>query len=417
MSRRTLSLIGSASLLIAALSHAPATTAAELKFDYIGYSGGTQISALGTTISSDLTAQSGISGSKLPNSDSTNVAAVKVGTLANVGAVETSVTATAFGDGVRLVSKAQTGRVSLLNGLIRADAVTTNNVSTATSSGMVSSSNTEFVNLHIGQNTIPVDIPRNYTLSIPGVATVVANGSMTVEKAGGKFTTGWGLAVTLLQARAGAPAGARIILNPTFAATLPPRPVDAAQVGGMAYGTHITSEAGSEISIEAGRSAPVGTPPSGSNNQSLTNSTLSVRVPGVINAGAIESISRSVTIPGYAEVTNTNQIANLYLFSGLIRAKAIKVTAHSKRVDGQFTADQKLELIGLVIAGKQIDVNVAKNTTINVANLGRVTINEQTRTVNANMVRALVIKLSTARAGLPIGAEIEIGVANTWIIG
>jgi hypothetical protein len=53
---------------------------------------------------------------------------------------------------------------------------------------------------------------------------------------------------------------------------------------------------------------------------------------------------------------------------------------------------------------------------IDVANLGRVTINHQKKTTNANLIRAIVIKLDTARAGLPVGAEVEVGVATTWII-
>lgn len=416
MSRRTLLPLSFLIVLLTSML-SPASTAATPKFNYIGYSGGTQIQALGTTISSDLTAQSGISGSKLPNADSTNVAAVRAGTLASIGAVETSVTAAAFGDGVRLTSKAQTARINLLNGLIKADAVKTTNVSTATvDGGMVAASNTEFVNLSISGNTLPVVIPKNYTIGIPGVATITLNGSQTVTKAGGSYTTGFGLSLTLLQARGTAPAGARVILNPTFAATLPPIPFSASQLGGMAYGTRVTTDVGSEISVEAGRSAPVGTPPSGTENETLRNSTLAVRVPGVINAGAVESTSKSVTVPGFAEITNTNQIANLFLFSGLIQAKAIKVTAHSRKVDGVFTADQKLEFVGLKIAGQPIDINIAPNTSINVANLGIVTLNQQIETANANLIRALDIKLTFARAGLPIGAHVEVAVATTWII-
>lgn len=281
---------------------------------------------------------------------------------------------------------------------------------------MSSQSTTAFEKLVISGRAIPVDVERNKTVTIPGVAQVVRNGSMTTRKAGGTYTTGFGLGVTLLQPRGGAPAGSRIVLNPTFAATLPPIPYKAPQTGGLAYGTHVTTDAGSEISVEAGRSAPVGTPPSSSFNTLLENSTAYVRVPGVINSRAVSSTSRSATVQGFAEVTNTNEIANLYLFSGLIQARAIKVTAHSTKIDGVFKADQRLEFIGLRVAGQAIDAGVGKDTVIDVANLGRVTINHQRETTNANLIRAIVIKLDTARAGLPVGAEVEIGVATTWII-
>jgi len=294
LSRRSRITFGIPVLLLGALL-VPTSADAVPKFNYIGYAGGTQVQALGTTISSDLTAQSGISGSALPKRDSTNVSAVRAGSLADVGVVETSVAAKAYGDGVRLTSTSETARVNLLNGLIKANEVRTTNVSTATTAGMRSRSTTEFVNLVISGRTIPVDVERNKTLTIPGVATVVLNGSMTVRKAGGTYTTGFGLGVTLLQPRGGAPAGSRIVLNPTFAATLPPIPYKAPQTGGMAYGTHVTTDAGSEISVEAGRSAPVGTPPSSSFNTLLDNKTAYVRVPGVIKAGAVTSTSRSAT--------------------------------------------------------------------------------------------------------------------------
>ena len=122
---------------------------------------------------------------------------------------------------------------------------------------MSSQSTTAFEKLVISGRAIPVDVERNKTVTIPGVAQVVLNGSMTTRKAGGTYTTGFDLGVTLLQPRGGAPAGSRIVLNPTFAATLPPNPYKAPQTGGLAYGTHVTTDA-----ARRSRSRPDARPPS-----------------------------------------------------------------------------------------------------------------------------------------------------------
>jgi hypothetical protein len=65
----------------------------------------------------------------------------------------------------------------------------------------------------------------------------------------------------------------------------------------------------------------------------------------------------------------------------------------------------------VVIAGTVINLNAAPNTTINVLNLGQITINQQIRTAHGIIVRGLDIVIGTARNGLPVGAEIQLAVA------
>jgi hypothetical protein len=68
-----------------------------------------------------------------------------------------------------------------------------------------------------------------------------------------------------------------------------------------------------------------------------------------------------------------------------------------------------------VIAGKAIPLNVSPNTVINVAGLGKVTINQQLEVGTYCMARLLDIKLSTAGFGLAGGAEVEVGTAIAYI--
>jgi hypothetical protein len=52
---------------------------------------------------------------------------------------------------------------------------------------------------------------------------------------------------------------------------------------------------------------------------------------------------------------------------------------------------------------------------INVLNLGTITIDSIQSTSTSILVKALDIKISTAQAGLPVGAEIQLGVASASV--
>lgn len=418
MFRRTSIAATTLATLAVSLMGLPAANGGTGTYQYAAYSGGTLIRAVGTTISSDLTAQSSIQGNFIPNSQSNQVAAVHVSTIANVGAVETTTTALAHGlTGVRIHSHAKTAGVNLLDGLIKADAVETDTYTTGIpGQPLTSESVTKYVNLRIVGVELPVNIPKNYKVSIPGVVTIVINATYSQELDGGVLThTGYGLGLWLLNPYQGAPTGSTIILNPTFAGMAPPVPVEQPTVGGYAYGTQVLASVGSDVKGQVGKTATVGVPPGSSGGKTSTNTTATVKVPGVINLGAVTSTTTSFAEPGFAEVETTNETAGLNLFNGLITADALKVVSMSKKENGVLTRSMKLTFVNLVVAGQPIDINVAPNTTINVAGLGKVVINDQIKTFNANRIRGIYIKLLEPRGGLETGAEVEVAVAASWI--
>ena len=115
-------------------------------------------------------------------------------------------------------------------------------------------------------------------------------------------------------------------------------------------------------------------------------------------------------------------MADLKLFpklsGALISATAIGSTSHVRLDGGTPVTEGNLQFINLKIAGKVIPVDVAPNTTINVAGLGKVVINEQKEQRAPGVghiyrVIALHVTLDTARAGLPVGAEIQIGASRS----
>lgn len=387
-------------------------------WSYSASAGATYVQLADGTVNSDLTAESSVTGG--PKSTSaTNSTAAASAPLVTVGAVQTKVTATRGTSSTTLKSWARTAGVNLLGGLITVDAVTTNVTTKGTDAGAISySGNSQLAGIHIAGIHLPLSIPKNYSVRIPGVATVALNYTMHSNHAGQVGTFHWALGVTLLKPRGTLPAGATVLLNPVtqFLVDVPPSP--GAHLGGMAFGTRVKAAVGDTISVDSGPTAFIGTPYGSSKGVTKSNTTAGVNVPALLTTGAVSSTTWSVKDAlGNAEVRNTNELAGLNLLGGLIRADAVKVLAHGKKQGSTWTSNMKLTFVNLVVAGQKIPLDVSPNTVINVAGLGSVAINRQVqnRSKRTNEIDAVRITLSTARAGFKAGAVIEIGVAATQI--
>jgi hypothetical protein len=387
---------------------------------YVSTAGGTYVQALDSNISSQLTAQSGITGGPVGQKSTNSTATVNVAGLVNAGVITTSATSTAIAGGAnQLVSTAKTAGVNLLGGLITADAIETTSTLTANADGTsTTDGGTKFVNLKIAGVNLPVNIPRNYFVEIPGIAQIGINGFISGTADGGRASQAWGLGIVLLQGQGGAKPGAAVYVNPTFQSVVPVPPAQGADIAGNAFGTWVQAAAGSTVGVNSGPTAMIQTPYAGSDGKPLTNSTASVNVPGILSTGVITSTTTSTKKIGTldAEITNSNQLGKVNVLGGVITADAVGVTAHGKRVSGAYTGDMKMTLVNLKVAGIVIPLDVKPNTTINVAGLGKVVINQQIQNGGWNIIRGVYVELSTAQAGLPVGATIEIAVAATRIL-
>jgi hypothetical protein len=427
MKTRILLLISALALALTGLATvgSPAN-AATVSWAYSASAGGTYVHLLDNTITSDLTASSNISGSWNSTKSTNHTAAAKIGSLGNAGAIETSTTGTVTARRTTIHGTARTAGINLLGGLIRANAITTNVTSWAKPDGThgVSSSSTEFVGLHISGINVPVNIPRNWHVRIPGVATISANFTKVGEKNGTVATLGWALNVTLLQARDGMPAGAVVVVNPINQYFLQGAPGNSAQLQGGAFATQVSAHVGDQIQVVSSPLAYIATPFGSSHGTTLVNDTASAHVGTGLNAllhtAAIRSTSWSTADRrGNAEIRNSAQVAGLSLLGGLIKADAIHVTAHARywAATGKWSHDEHMTLVNLVVAGQTIPLDVSPNTTIDVANLGKVQINRRVANAKKRIsgIDAVRITLDTSRAGLPVGAVIELGAAATEI--
>jgi hypothetical protein len=422
---RLKSAAAAALVLLVSSTFVPAQAAEDDTYGFQAFAGGTKITAVGTTVSSDLTAESSIAGQQ-PMSRENKVASVNVFNLAYVGAVQTATTAVEDGAGFAVTSTARTANVNLLNGLIKVKAIET--VATANSDGTSTPTadvHTRFVDLVINGKTYPVDLPDNTGITIPGVVSIRLNTEISGVKDDSALAMGTGLTVTLLKARGSIAAGAEIQLNPVFAYAFPTKRGNGAQLGGAGFGAYVNADvADGEVNASTGILGGKPMPAAGTGGETLSNTTARVNVPGILNVGAIESTVTGISSAAISDALVTSKLASVKVFPSLlgavISADAIGSTSHARVTTDSAGVDGTFQFVNLRIAGKAIPIDVPPNTTIDVAGLGRVTLNEHTSVkvpgfVHGYQVIGLHVVLNTERAGLPIGAEIQIGTTQALV--
>lgn len=418
--RRTLA-AATTTVLAALLAVAGAITpvsAAQPIWTYYSTSGGTQANLIGTLVSTDLTGASNLGGTAFNDSRTNGVAGVSVPGLIKVGAVTTSQVASPYGaDGLQVTSTAKIAGIDLLSGAIKVDAIETTNIARATPAGFSKQAESKLATLTIGGKAYPLSVAPNTKIEIPGLAEVVINEQISNSGASGIETKVNALRVTLLKDVAGAKIGSTIRLATSTVNILNGSPSNAIPVGGFAYGTSIVVGA-ADARVAVPPTALLQIPSIGTGGKVYTNSTLNVDIPqGLVKIGAIESKISGVSNVGSSDAYAENQIARVNILGGLITADAIKVTSHVAKnpaLPNGHVEEQKLTFVNLKVAGKTIPINVKPNTQIYVLGLGQVYINQQLAKPGYSAIVGVRVILSTKKLGLPIGADIQLGVASTF---
>ena len=393
----------------------PAANAA-VPLQYSGTAGGTYVRALGGAVRSDLTSASGVSGTTYPNAMVNTLAHADVlNGLANVGAIDTSMAATNPGGVTVLNGGARTAAVSLLGGAITVEAVET--TITARHDGaadMDGEANTTFVGLKIGNASIPIDVPRGFGITIPGVASVTLNNSKTTVTAGQVNVAGSAIEVTLLGAYGDSPIGTTIQVNPVNVTIEPFIPLTATPVSGFAYGTFVAVGAPPLLRTISGATAAVGMPESGTAGYPLTNSTLAVDLPArILNVGVVESTCQATSVPITLDGFCSNEVARLSLLNGLIKADAVTAIARITKDGGGVVATHPFsEIANLRVLGLPIKLKAGANTVITVPGVLTLSLNVRAVTPNSTTVTAIRVVLGAPLLGLPAGAVIEVAKAH-----
>ncbi|MDT4913671.1 MAG: hypothetical protein QOC66_2799 [Pseudonocardiales bacterium] len=382
--------------------------AADSSLIYYGDAAGSRIQALNNTITSALTAESAVFGGASPQVSTNSTALVKAQNVLTVGAVSTKTEIRAIPGGWQVSANSRTTGINILNGAVRVDAVDTTATVNQVNGVLTSNVTSSFVGLHIAGATVPTNIPPNFWLKVGTIAQVGINTGIWGTKDGSARAVGAGLQVLLLKPAGTAPANASIFVSQVDTIVTPNtfQPTGHAN-SGAAYGSKVTANVGSLIGVQSDPTAQVKVFTGGTGGHTLTSSVASVRLATGLQLGAVTDTGFGSNTTSGAFTHMTSKVASLNLFNGLIRAQAITADADAS---SNGIVHGSSQLVGLVIAGKPINLNVAPNTTINVLNLGQVTLNQQIRNANGLTVRALDIVLGTKRNGLPVGAEIQVAV-------
>lgn len=415
LSRRLLLPVLAALSMVGVSLVATPTAQAAVPLQYQASAGGTLVRALGGAVRSDLTSASAVNGNTYPNAQVNTLADADVlNGLARIGAVNTSMGADDPGGVTVLAGSAETARVSLLGGAITVDAVKTE--VTAHHDGdtdMGGEVNTTFVGLRIGNAHIPIDVPRGFGVTIPGLASVTLNNSTTTVSGGDLTVSGSAIRITLLGAYGESPVGTTIELNPVNVSIKPFIPVTATPVSGYAYGTFVSVGLPPLTRTLSGATAAIGMPAAGTAGYPLTNSTAAVDLPRIASIGAVESTCQATSVPVTLDATCTNEVARINLLNGLIKADAITAVARITKDGGGVIATHPFgEIANLRVLGLPVKLKAGANTIINIPGVLTIAVNAREVTPNSVTVTALRVLLGAPLLGLPAGALIEVAKAN-----
>jgi hypothetical protein len=380
---------------------------------YYAYAGGLYLKVNDNTITTDVSAPSIIVGTGAQRKTS-HAAAATVNGVGTINGVNTSAVATAVTGGLNIVSTASTAGISLLNGVVTASALTTKTTAKITTAGSSATTTSTFLGLKVGGVSLPNLVKQNTSIVVPNVATVSLN-FVQYGKVGSQVEIiASGIVITLLKPFGDHPIGTAIEVGPTLiAGVLASVPPTGHGLGGEAYGSKIHAVINGVGDVVSDPTAFIPMPFGGTSGMTQTRSVASVDLGAVGTIGGVTDTINGINSKTAFLSSLTSHIAQVNLLNGLIKADGIYSAA---RVAGGAITDPGIrgssKLVNLVIAGHAIPITASPNTTLNIAGLGKVVLNQQIKSFNQITVRAVDITLGTAQAGLPVGAEIQLGVSH-----
>ena len=381
---------------------------------FVGYAGGSLVRALDGTVTSDLTAASEINNTGLVSAHN-SAAHLAVSNLLTAAAVSTSTTSSQIAGGYEVVSRAHTAGANVFGGAITVSAIDTVTTSRVVNGVPSSSSTTKLVGVKIPGVNVPVNIPENFQVSIPNVATVILNYKLTSADKSNVMTIGAGLYIGLLKPYGDNAAGAAVTVNLTYAALGPARiPPSGHFIDGNAYGTQVTADVGSLAHVASDPTAPVDTPAGGTGGRPKTSNVAGVNLSSLARVGAVRDTVNGVNTNTVRDVKATSEVAGVNLFNGFIKARAVTATATAHGNAAGIKTAGTSRLVQLVIGGKPISLGASPNSVLNLG-IGKITINQQIKQGGRITVRALDIVLGRAGYGFPAGAEIQVAVASAAV--
>jgi hypothetical protein len=375
--------------------------AAKVYFGGKAYGSAAGVSSL---VQSGKTAAVPLCTSKVGETRADKTAAVHLPGLGSIGAVTNRVGSSGHHSTVSSTSTSYTAKTSLLAGVIKAQALSTQARQSKTGSRYHSTGSTTLVGLTIAGRAMPVHPTRNQTIGLPGLGSVVLNQQSTSSRDGNHTIKVTALHLLLSPGNmAGLPSGSVTIGHTIASLHAPVRHLPY----GSAYGT--TVQVGS--TVKSGRTAPVSLACGGSSGRTVVNKTAGAHLDGALTTAAVSSNARSTDTASATTATTRTRVAGVNLFNGMIRVHAITTRAHVVRHGTHLTRSARgTSILGLTINGTKIAAPRA-GTSRTISGLGTLSFDRAIRTSTGVQVYAIRLVLSATRAGLNKGTVITIGSA------
>ncbi|HTT98302.1 MAG TPA: choice-of-anchor P family protein [Rhizomicrobium sp.] len=309
--------------------------------------------------------------------------------------------------------------LNALGGLVTADTINSVATVSATTKTMTAAPDgSQFANLVVAGQSIPVNVPQNTVIPLPGLGSVTlykvtpagtmkGSGAITVDMITINISAknGLGLAV-----------GTKIVIGHALAGFSRKQPDS--MFDGAAYAAMSNDKIGGVLQNKIGRSAFLSLGCRGTSGKTKTNSIAKMAITGVMSMGDGATTAFGGTEGGIPTSRMTSTVSGLNLLGGVITVGAVQAVAQSSIQGGVATGSADGSgFTSLTVAGVPVPLNVPANTTLTLPLLGTVTINEQTINNDGSVVvNGLHIKITTANLlGLPVGSELIVAHATSSI--
>ena len=353
---------------------------------------------------------------QFPTSNSATAAGVTLLPLISGGAVNTTVSS----NSQQAQAQANTTGISLLAGVISAQAITAVATTTIDNNGnfQTSAAGSSFTNLSVLGHNYNGSVPANTRINLPLLGYVVLNeqipnvgtesATMTVNMLHVYVTVG-----NLL----GLQVGTQVIVS-NASATIYNVPAPGI-IGGYSFGTEVSGPP-----LASSPTAPETLPCTGTNGQVLTNSQVGLSLPSILTAGVLTDTVESNLTPDYSSGETTSTITGLNLLNGLVTASVMHgVVDASVDQYNESSLTGSDSFVGISVAGHpEITDNIPANTSVPLLGLGTLYLKEiiygysGSPSVEVRSIELVVNQVNIY--GLPIGLDLIIGDAYinavTW---
>ncbi len=276
-------------------------------------------------------------------------------------------------------------------------------------------SKSSFATLKIAGIQLPLRIPPNLHVIVPGLGSTILN-EQSIEN----ISSTNSLAVvnmvdiTLTQGNIlKQPAGTRIFIG--HATTIDSTVAVPATLQSHAFGLYASLVANGLTAAQVG---PIPNTQIGCTGGTAYASALNLATPLLVNGGIAETQTDG-TITTSTIITNSyEKITNLNLLGGTITADVLETSAQATHDDTGGTRSGTFTMLGLSVAGTSISSDIHPNTRLVLPGLGYAILNEQytTSLTEGYGVNAIDISITTANTlHLPVGMRIIVGHVDAGI--